>query len=971
MLLKKMKGTTQEEILVSLADVWHHLKQRKKTILFFVLAGMCIAFCRDITRGVTYTAKATFRDKTGTQSSFGGQVQALLSSVSDVGDSGGGSTIAVMKSRKVMSLLVKKLHLQAALSEEVPQDSWGSIFKNVKLLRLDRSEPPTDSIFPDAHCAIAVEDIQYTKPFLAKLRLHFISEDRFTVEDPYQMNEVFCLGEVVRGHDFSFKVVKKGRSKLSDTHFSLKLYPMDEVCVALSGAILIERDKKDRNLIALHYTSGDPSLAASVLNELMKAYQVHLDQENKAKISEQLGYLESRRKEMYETLKADLGRHVNYVQDHIRQDNGFVDVVHEMDFISGRQSEFLTRLLEIQLELSLLESAQHEDYLYNTEKEDTLGVYKLLFLKRRDFQQRRDLLLVGLSHEENNAACTTEQWNRNASSLKKTRENLQKVKYFHGLLSSNAALSSEDEHAFKSLPHYDIWKTQFDQFREERDPNEKESYKKALSSILNNQKKLLRMQVEILEERLIRQKETDLSLEGIPLVSIEDLSSKLSIDLEKLQMRLMRFSLAEQRLKDPSVEMSSIGDIIEEDEVVEDTIKEASSILKQLHNVKNISAKEAERLRSELNYQRAFFFDYISQTKETHAQEEIILKKKMRDLSHVLLDLYQQEISVISDQLETYKNAKIAGLHHEKTMIDKELAKLNERVADLPNKWVAEKNMQLEIDENKILIAQIAQLVETTNISSNLSRIEARPLDAALIPIYPDTPKVGLNLFIGGMLGLLLSSMSIAVNSFFHGVRTTKNNLLVIGQEVLAEIRGEIDLLSARGILSFVKGSGKVIQFITGGKEDPAPLVAHLASKKGQKVLIMHCTQLQARYNSFGPQNTLQDFLQRKVAAPYIQSLSSGYDYLYGGSYNPYAVEEMHTQRFSTYLESLKKEYDWIFMVLPVAPTSDEATHLRAFADKLIVTLHHEKIHDIRSYLQQRDDGIEPTVAFVLASQQV
>src|SRR5262249_41673901 len=130
---------------------------------------------------------------------------------------------------------------------------------------------------------------------------------------------------------------------------------------------------------------------------------------------------------------------------------------------------------------------------------------------------------------------------------------------------------------------------------------------------------------------------------------------------------------------------------------------------------------------------------------------EELFKEKLFSIQNMQLELIHQKISVLQKHLNAYISSRISNLKQEKSSIELQQQALKQEMGKLPNKWASEQLVELHLEMTQKLIEEIAKLVESKNISTNLDVTQSAPLDKSLSPIHPQSP----NLLIFALLGCI------------------------------------------------------------------------------------------------------------------------------------------------------------------------------------------------------------------------
>ena len=82
----------------------------------------------------------------------------------------------------------------------------------------------------------------------------------------------------------------------------------------------------------------------------------------------------------------------------------------------------------------------------------------------------------------------------------------------------------------------------------------------------------------------------------------------------------------------------------------------------------------------------------------------------------------------------------------------------------------------------------------------------------------------------------------------------------------------------------------------------------------------------------------LLQFLEKETTNLPLRQ-GKGFDYVVSGGYTPFCHEKIHSQPFKELLESVKKEYDCIFLLFRSPLTAAESKGILDFCDRAIITV--------------------------------
>ena len=962
----KVENSRQDEVLISIADFISALKKKKKFILLCAFAFGFFAFIINLMKIPTYEAKGTFKEKSMNQVALEGQLQTALGLGKD---SSTNSTISLMGSHKVMDKVVKALNLQVSLTKKKSRSTWDNLYKNLKAIKANFFKGPHGSysgpILKDEEIGLACTKINYNGKYAKKYNLKFISDEQFILMTTSSKPQLFNINNLVVLDELEFCLERNNSiESLNGSEYILNIYPLYDVASSLIKNVKLEKDTKDKSLIKVSYSSSNPKMASFVVNEVMIRYKDFLEEDNNKSIQDQLTYLNYRKNEVDLKLSAIMEQHADYLKKKIVEFGGFPDASLELSFLSAQQAELKNRIFELDRTRALLESEDDLNAFYGDNSISKDQLFSDLFIKKTEMQQKynsfaldiydRDIALeeVSKDHLKDNFEHLSfiqkkiDDIEELLNQLKKAGSAKLKV----ALIEASALIPPPWKNTtYQRGGGNDCNQNLFDF------SNDSSCYLEAIENYLDNQKKLYYMQLELFKSRLLFQKDYDINFRGLSL----DSSEKLFVEFnEKLTASISSFNLytvAENQLQDPTFQITALTSTLSNDPIVTNLVTEASIIQKRLHDMNNLSNKEAERLRSDLNVKKNFLIDHVSFVKEGNIKETALLKSRLFDLKKAIMDILNREITVVNNQLSDYKKSRIESIHQENLLIQNLITKLNESIADLPDKWFAEKKLENITESQKTVIAEVAKLVEARNISGNINKSESSPLDFAYEPIISSVKPIFIFTFLFTFLGAIFASFIVIFKVLFNGVIVSKENLMLMGKNVLGTLSGrdDEDLKVAREAVSFISDDSKAITFVNPLNIGLITLIASLIVKKGKKTIILDITFLNYEEVVSKEDSSLKNYLEgnSKILRPHV--VSYGYDYIYGGSYTAFGVELLQRKEFFTFLEALKNQYDFILINLPISSISSEAHYLKDLGDKHIVLLKEEKLSDMGIYLRE------------------
>lgn len=472
-----------------------------------------------------------------------------------------------------------------------------------------------------------------------------------------------------------------------------------------------------------------------------------------------------------------------------------------------------------------------------------------------------------------------------------------------------------------------------------------------------NAKELLALDLDLKRlQKHEHSQSSDIAFQGLNLETAQELSIHYSKQLNALESDILQRDHLSHQLQEPEFEISSLSTILE-DPVSNEMVSKASALLLSLRDQRNRSAKDQERLKSELAVQKGFLTEHIKQTIQLLQLREKLLKEKIQTLLNMSLGLIKQEREVIEQHQQ----------------------ELQKEIAKLPNKWVSERLIDQQMETNKRMVEEITKLVESKNINSNLELIQSAPVDSASPPLKPRPPRILLFMILGAFAGSICALGISLTQAIRGGIKTTEGNLKTALQQVLGTLSKQYksgstqpytdqDLSLFRRIALFIESTIGIQEpwmprvkssalIVLGNSPDYSLEIAALLGVKGWKVLLLPLSF--DKTPSPGEQEGLLPYLEGKISAPAIQKMQ-GYDKIPPGGACRFASEYLGSLRFAKLFDELQQSYDWIIGVTHAQPNSAEVEQLMKQFHCAVITVTDQKFHELQSCMAAKN------TAFVL-----
>lgn len=969
----------EEEFLVSLSDFFVICKRNKYKIVFLALIFACAGAVYSLTRPIEYTAEATFREKAKSS----GLAQGFAATFFSGGLGGSDSeAVSMMKSRKLMEELVKQMALQAVIQEDKARPGHlAKVVDNLKVYRAYSKENPKPVLRDPSH-PIKVSEVIYKAEIPYALTIKFLSNNTFQViNEDNEIQGEGSLGIPFSHDNYSFTLMIQGSDPLDSSIYIMTLLPLEKVAENLASGIAIRTDFTDKGLLKLTYTHPDRHMACDILNNLMGIYQNYLKEEQARVSTEQLVYLEARQQKVSSDLEGMMDAYAAaLIAD--AQNSGFASSEQEMQFHANVQQIYRQKLLDIDLEIKRLQNARDEGIVYYDRHQsdgDPMIINSLLG-QIRDLKQSAyslDVALRNVSQKDPKEA--EESMHQQLVDLDYVQQCLKEAKVMQASLGEGRTLASGGI-LFES-PKYLIkaWHDKLTALGNDKEKiSEKNNCKSAFEAYLVNLIQLFEGQEQLIQERLAHQQDPNKDFAGIDLQTADELYKQFCREINVTQSKTKQIEFIITHMEDDNFEMSSLSSFLD-DGVSSKMIHDASGLNIALRDQNNRSQKEQERLREEIGLKKGVLKSHLKQMMQLQGLHEKLLQDKIYVLQSAALELTQQRISILQRELADYIVDRLDNLKQQTEVIKLHQKTLQDQMALVPNKWVAEKMINEKMELNQGIVREITKMVESKNISDHLEIVQSAPIDTAIPPIHPRMPKLIPFTLMGAFLGMCSALFFIFFQSIIAGVYATEKNLKISHQMVAGSLSRRIhkkdsgayldsDLETLRHLSAFFDPSStsRSLLLIEGKGPDYSTHLATLLAMKGMRMLVV-----QISFDAACPAQEspgLLQYLEGKAPIPKVIT-EAGYDIIKGGGISRYSLELVTSKVFQELLSKLKSQYDGIIAVSHAKPGSAEAESLLALFDRAIITIADEKLHQLADSIALAEAaGSKKKIAFVIAS---
>lgn len=931
---------------ITLSDLLKLLKRNQRLLMYCSLAGCMLLSLWTLTRPVMYLSEASFQEKgvsNNSSSSMIGFLGMLAGNLSAQQE----NTIPLMKSRRIWTPIIERYSLQGQIFEVTNQSSLlTKIKKNIEIEKayfLGYMHP----LFSDSS-PLFLTDLRYLSEGPTNLKIEFLSNERFILKTASNRPLLEgALGESIETEQFSFTL--HAEEDVKGREFIIRLDTLQNTAKRVIEQLKIRPDEKSTKVLKLNFSYRDRLLSSHLLNDLMAGYQDYLQQEHEQVATAQLDYLEKRRVNSSHNLEQLITDYAAQLSQELPQ-SGIIDSEKELALLEEQKAKLRQSLVNIELEISRIEkSGETDSYL------DSIGASKDLpdlVLKTistiNELKQRRDRLIIALSPSSSDQFA--KQFDNQIANLLRLNDELDHIHKLH------LSLEREDYPLLLQLlsqsrsPILTLWYEKLS--RADLDSEAGIEYTTHFRGYLNHYLRIARVNQRLMEERLALQQSVDEQLQGMDLETSTAIYLEFTHALSDTQAEFRQNSFILDQMSDSSFEISSLSGVLK-DPVSRALIEKYSTLSMSLKDSSIRSSKEQDRIREELENNRTFLLYHLKQANQLLQLREEFLDQKIESIQIAMLDLIQQQVSILEKHLQEYAEGHVEQLKQKRSFLQQYLRDIREQMSSLPYKWGAEQMIKYQAKINGAIVEEVSKLVETKNIAHHLETIQSSPIDVAATPVLPKRPLLALFALLGLFLGAGFGVLFTVWNMFCRGIDVSKDTLHSAGHYFAGYLPSRLveDLDPIRKVATHLccGSKDKKLLLLVSNGVDYSELLASLLAKKGAKVLHLPlCFDEKYGVSAAGLLQTLEG----DVSYPRILH-REGFDSIEPGGYSLYGHELLQSKRFNQLIEDFSSRYDWIVATHRASPTSAEAESLCHLFSRVAVTLSTEKVEDLHFYETQ------------------
>jgi polysaccharide biosynthesis transport protein len=417
------------------------------------------------------------------------------------------------------------------------------------------------------------------------------------------------------------------------------------------------------------------------------------------------------------------------------------------------------------------------------------------------------------------------------------------------------------------------------------------------------------------------------------------------------------------------------GMVVKQEQEVNDAEAKIASLSSKLAQVQNLKGDDLMRMLPTLDVQDPTIQKILPNYQDALAQEALLLNsglgenhpkvKSLRAARQVYTHQLEQQISIIREGLE--RNLKSA--QGTRDGLSQRLDQINAKQLQTKNlsaNYTRAKNAYIK---EKMLLDGVRNRAQTQTMELAMPRFAVSVKQVAEPPAYPARPRVGLNLTLGALVGLVIGiGLAFFIEYLDTSVKTMDDVESLLGVPVLAIIPKNIGLLYKaegdtpdaeayrilRTNIEFNRPNpeANTISLVSGGPgEGKSTTIANLAficAQGGYSTLIVDADLrrpvqhlLFDLSNEVGLTNylTTEMDLEQVILPTNIENLSI----LPSGILPSDAVGILNSQRMSDTIAELKSRYDIVFFDSPPILGVSDASVIASEVDQTVIVVQHRR----------------------------
>jgi len=415
--------------------------------------------------------------------------------------------------------------------------------------------------------------------------------------------------------------------------------------------------------------------------------------------------------------------------------------------------------------------------------------------------------------------------------------------------------------------------------------------------------------------------------------------------------------------------------VVKQETAVNEADTKVATLQSQLDQIEKLKGQDLMRMLATLNIQDPTIQKIMPNYQEAVAQEALLLNSGFGE-NHPKVRAVHATQQVYSKQLEEQVSSIRVALEKNLGTAQATSNELRRHLDEINSKQLANKTLGANYTrakntyiKEKALLDGVRTRAKSQTMELAMPRVAVSVKQVAEPPSYPVRPRVGLNLMLGGLVGLVVGlGLAFFIEYLDTSVKTMEDVENLLGLPVLAIIPKNIHLLHKdqgdtpdaeayrilRTNIEFNRKSpqANTISLVSGGPgEGKSTTIANLAfisAQGGYSTLVVDADlRRPVQHDIFELDNTvgLTNYLTTEmdlhevIFPTTVENLSL----LPSGILPSDAVGILNSQRMSDLIAELKQRYDIVFFDSPPMLGVSDASVLASEVDQTIIVVQHRR----------------------------
>jgi succinoglycan biosynthesis transport protein ExoP len=415
--------------------------------------------------------------------------------------------------------------------------------------------------------------------------------------------------------------------------------------------------------------------------------------------------------------------------------------------------------------------------------------------------------------------------------------------------------------------------------------------------------------------------------------------------------------------------------VVKQEGEVNDAETQVATLSSKLEQIEKLKGEDLMRMMPTLNIQDPTIQKILPNYQDAVAQEALLLNSGLAE-NHPKVRALRAQKQVYTKQLEEQVAIIRSALAKNLKTAQTTRGELQKRLDAINNRQLNSKNLSASYTraknayiKEKLLLDSVRTRAQTQTMELAMPRIAVSVKQIAEPPSYAARPRVGLNLTLGALVGIVVGlGLAFFIEYLDTSVKTMEDVESLLGVPVLAIIPKNITLLHKevgdtpdaeayrilRTNIEFNRKSpdANTISLVSGGpgegKSTTIANLAYISAQGGYSSLIVDADLRRPVQhtifdldNSVGLTNYLTSelALEQVIVPTSVENLSL----LPSGMLPSDAVGILNSQRMSDLIAELKTRYDVIFFDSPPMLGVSDASVLASEVDQTIIVVQHRR----------------------------